>query len=297
MSGRPRVFVGMVTHDSQGYLAGQLDAILAQEGVDVHVHVVDDHSEDATFRILETYAAEHACIDIVYNDVAVGRERCLGELVYGSPADDYDFFAYLGADETWAPDRLLAGTEHISANTSRPELYYSGWRVLGAHGDVKVDSTRFAACALRPASLLLVSNWVPLGCMLMNGATIKMLRAHRTFVMPRGIATWVHAVVLYCGGYVYADLDRHLVDLCADGMRDADASEAGLAGACTQMAQALVRAYADDMSPETRVLVEAVATRGVSPKARRMLAARPDIVAPSARATSKLRLAILAGRF
>ena len=198
--------------------------------------------------------------------------------------------------------KLAAGTDHISANTSRPELYYAGSVCIDARGRVIGDEfDGYEVCASHPGSLLLVRNWA-LGCtMLMNGALVKLLRRRPVFDFARSYDTWIHAVALYCDGYVFCDLPHCYVDRrLAPGqsvLPACDDLDPELADQATTMARVLLREYERAMNPDAAKLVEAVAVRHVSAKARRFLAGRTDIMLPTNPRTSKLRWNILRSKF
>lgn len=294
-----RVLVLMSVFNAQEHLAEQLDSILAQEGVEVDIRISDDCSTDSTFRILETYAEEHPNIDIVYNTQRQGLQRSLMKMVYDAPADSYDFFALSNPDEIWLPFKLRAASEHITANTSRPELYYSGIEYVDAEGRSFGNVFRdHDVCASHPASLLLVSNWAALGTMVMNGALIKLLRRRRVFDFGRPLEDWIHAVALYCDGFVFCDVEHpYVVREVPDDWEPEDDLSVENAQRFTTMAQVLLREYERMMSPETARLVEAVALRHMSAKARRYLAGHSDIVLPTNSQTSKLKWRLLRNKF
>lgn len=302
MSSIARVLVLMATYNGQEHLAEQLDSILSQEGVEVFVRVSDDCSTDNTFRILETYASEHDNIEIIYNSTHQGKTRTIMQLVYDAPVEAYDYIALANQDDIWLSGKLAAGTDHISANTSRPELYYAGSVCIDARGRVIGDEfDGYEVCASHPGSLLLVRNWA-LGCtMLMNGALVKLLRRCPVFDFARSYDTWIHAVALYCDGYVFCDLPHCYVDRrLAPGqsvLPACDDLDPELADQATTMARVLLREYERAMNPDAAKLVEAVAVRHVSAKARRFLAGRTDIMLPTNPRTSKLRWNILRSKF
>lgn len=302
MSSIARVLVLMATYNGQEHLAEQLDSILSQEGVEVFVRVSDDCSTDSTFRILETYASEHDNIEIIYNSAHQGKTRTIMQLVYDAPVEEFDYIALANQDDIWLSGKLAAGTDHISANTSRPELYYAGSVCIDARGRVIGDEfDGYEVCASHPGSLLLVRNWA-LGCtMLMNGALVKLLRRRPVFDFARSYDTWIHAVALYCDGYVFCDLPHCYVDRrLAPGqsvLPACDDLDPELADQATTMARVLLREYERAMNPDAAKLVEAVAVRHVSAKARRFLAGRTDIMLPTNPRTSKLRWNILRSKF
>lgn len=300
MLGAARVLVLMTAYNAQEYLAEQLDSILSQEGVEVHLRISDDCSTDSTFRILETYADEYPNIELIYNTQQHGVPRSIMRMVYDAPADEFDFIALAGEREIWLPSKLRAACSHITANTSRPELYYAGVEYVDADGysigDVYQD---YEVCAMHPASLLLVRNWAELGTMVMNGALVKLLRRRRVFDFGRSPAAWIHAVTLYCDGFVYCDVTKPCIvkEIDDPALLEHDPFSPEAARSFTTMAQVLLREYGRMMDPETARIVEAVASRHVSLKARRFLAGRNDIMLPTNSDTSKLKWRILRNKF
>ena len=61
----PTVSVLMSTYNGHKYIRKQLDSLLLQEGVDVHIIVRDDGSKDETPQILSEYADKHSNIEIL----------------------------------------------------------------------------------------------------------------------------------------------------------------------------------------------------------------------------------------
>lgn len=54
-SKRPSVAVLMSTYNGEKYLREQLDSILSQKDVDVHIYIRDDGSTDGTIDIIREY--------------------------------------------------------------------------------------------------------------------------------------------------------------------------------------------------------------------------------------------------
>lgn len=318
MSNRPRVLVLMTTYNGQAFVHDQLKSIFNQRGVDVTLRVCDDCSTDNTFRILETWAAKHDNMQVIRNSENKGVVRNVMDLVYSAPADEYDFFAIADQDDVWHPNKLLEASRRIFSNTSRPELYYADVRNIDERGrTIGFEYRPYKVCAEHPASLLLVQNWC-LGCtLLMNGALVKLLRQHPVYDFGRMYDAWIHAVALFCGGFVYPDLDHHYVNRRITGHNTVGIMNEERSTGClvkkgthwlflgepevskkhTEFAAALLREYKDDMLPETARLVEDVALRQVSFKSRWRLFRRKDIVMPTKTRTRWLRWMVLLKRF
>lgn len=318
MKQTPRILVLMTTYNGERYVREQLDSILAQEDVDVDLRVCDDCSTDRTFGLLTAYAADHPQVQVQQNNPNKGVIRNFMDLVYGAPVNEYDYFAISDQDDVWLPNKLQVAAQHIDADSTQPQLYYSD--VTNVDNDGNVLGNEYAPykrCAEHPASLLLVQNWC-LGCtMLMNGALVKQLKAHPVYDFERMYDAWIHAVALYCGGKVVADLDHSYIRRRISGQNVVgvmnEKRSAGFivskalkwlvegdevtARKHSKMAEVLHREFADQMDAETAYLVKAVADRTFDAKARRYLFRRKDIVMTTSLRTAWLRWMVLFNRF
>jgi glycosyltransferase involved in cell wall biosynthesis len=92
----PRVSVAMCVYNGERFLAEQLDSVLAQQGVDLEVVIVDDCSTDGSLALLREYAQRDARIRVVANEVNLGHVRsfekcmalCTHPLIAPSDQDD-----------------------------------------------------------------------------------------------------------------------------------------------------------------------------------------------------------------
>jgi glycosyltransferase involved in cell wall biosynthesis len=100
----PRVSVALCVHNGAPYLATQMESLLAQEGVDLEIVAVDDHSTDDSLLILRAYAGRDPRIRVYENATNLGHlrsfERCMAlctsELI--APCDQ---------DDLWHPRKLV----------------------------------------------------------------------------------------------------------------------------------------------------------------------------------------------
>ena len=130
----PRVLILMATHNAQVTIAKQLDTIFGQAGCEVSLWVADDSSSDNTYHILETYAAEHQAMRILFNTERRGVERRMFDLFHACKPDEFDYIGFAYQDEEWRLGKLEAAITRISANTSRPELYYGNVKKIDLNG-------------------------------------------------------------------------------------------------------------------------------------------------------------------
>lgn len=118
----PTISVALCTYNGEKYLARQLDSLFWQEFSDFEIVAVDDNSIDATWKILEDYAARDARLSIYRNHQNLGHRKnferalslCRGEFL--APCDQ---------DDVWLPEklqRLLDAIEGASAAYCDSEL-------------------------------------------------------------------------------------------------------------------------------------------------------------------------------
>ncbi len=99
----PFISVALCTWNGAAHLTAQLDSILAQQGVNLELVVLDDASTDNTWALLESRAAADSRIRLYRNATNLGHlrsfEKCmaLAEADWIAPADQ---------DDIWALDKL-----------------------------------------------------------------------------------------------------------------------------------------------------------------------------------------------
>lgn len=314
----PKVLVLMTTYNGQKYVAEQIESILNQQGVEVELRICDDCSTDDTYSVLEAVAAENLNVRVSCNTRNKGVIRNFMDLIYTCDAQAYDYVAISDQDDIWYPNKLQVASMHITSNTSRPELYYAGVNNVDTQGNsLGNEYLPYKVCAEHTGSLLLVQNWC-LGCTtLMNPALVKLLQAHPVYDFVRMYDAWIHAVALYCGGFVCCDLDHYYIDRRITGENTVGVmnekrtpiyiakkavdwvlhKDAVTSRKHTKLAKALLREYRSEMDEDTIALVQAVAERETSAKARRFLFRRKDICMTTPLRTRWLRWMVLMNKF
>ena len=113
----PKVAVLLATYNGSPYLREQLDSILAQQGVKVHIYVSDDQSRDATRRILEQYRDETLCFTLFSPSQRLGSAGrnfyYLFEQTRGA-LSNFDFVALADQDDIWLGDKLESAIKELN---------------------------------------------------------------------------------------------------------------------------------------------------------------------------------------
>ena len=97
------VQVLLSSYNGEKYIARQIDSILAQESVDIHLLIRDDGSKDGTRAILSDYESRFPeRIKVVTGD-NLGYKKSFLTLI--RLAGDYDYYAFADQDDYWLSDK------------------------------------------------------------------------------------------------------------------------------------------------------------------------------------------------
>ena len=114
-SGVPLVAVLIATYNGESWLQQQVDTILAQEGVRVHIVASDDSSTDATPEILNRYAAHRPLVCLPRASARMGNaNRNFLRLVSEAPLCDAQFVAFADQDDLWHAEKLARAIAELA---------------------------------------------------------------------------------------------------------------------------------------------------------------------------------------
>lgn len=117
-----KVCVLMSTYNGEKYVREQIDSILHQENVNVHLLIRDDGSKDRTVEIIKSYLADKRVSFVAGNNI--GYRKSFLWLMDNSP--DSDYYAFSDQDDVWKKDKLDAAVTKLeNENTAEPKLYAS----------------------------------------------------------------------------------------------------------------------------------------------------------------------------
>lgn len=115
-----KVAVLMSTYNGERFIREQIDSILSQDGVDVHLYIRDDGSSDNTVSIVNEYMSHNANVTLFQGE-NLGVGSSFMDLVYRVPIV-YDGYAFSDQDDEWCSNKLFAACEHIK-QMNGPVLY------------------------------------------------------------------------------------------------------------------------------------------------------------------------------
>ncbi len=117
----PRIAILLATYNGHEFIAQQVDSILAQREVDVHVFASDDGSTDDTRAILESYAGPKLTLLPAVRLGGAGQNFL--HLIQTAPWDDFDYVGFADQDDIWHPDKLARAV--INLGLAQADAYSS----------------------------------------------------------------------------------------------------------------------------------------------------------------------------
>lgn len=196
------VCVLMSTYNGEAYLKEQINSILNQVNVNVHLIIRDDGSSDSTISIIEEYV-KNGVLTFYTDDDNLGPACSFMKLLYES--GDFDYYAFADQDDIWLKDKLYNGILMIESYNYMPALYCSNQYI---YKDEHINGLRFNKDQDLGLVQAICGN-VFSGCtMLFNNELASILREEnkkpsKEILKIRMHDTWVIAVAQYTGKVIY----------------------------------------------------------------------------------------------
>lgn len=306
----PRVLVMMATYNGERFLGEQIESILTQEGVAVHLRVCDDRSTDETYAILQQYASRHPSVSVSQNPHNLGVGKNFMQMVFEKSSETYDYYAFSDQDDIWLPNKLSEAIALLEKHEGAA-LYYSDVCNFDDEGE-SLELRNYHEIVNHPTTLLLRS-WA-CGCTMVFSRTLRdVLCDHPLDEYPRIHDTWVHLVALNCG-QVEADIERSFIRRRLSGanvvgeLSDHHKSVSSvLEGVCglfapstrkpSCVAKQLVQEFGTNINPILQPELDLLLGYRTSLAKRIAAAIRFDFWQPTLRGRLLVRLCFLLGRY
>lgn len=117
---RPLVTIVVPCYNYGQYLPQAVGSILGQEGVDLEVIIVDDHSTDGSELVAAELAARHPCVRLIRNEV---NKRHIATYNIGLSEAIGDYVVLLSADDMLAAGSLARATALMERNPNVGLVY------------------------------------------------------------------------------------------------------------------------------------------------------------------------------
>lgn len=115
----------MSTYNGERYLKEQLDSLYAQKGVDLHILVRDDGSQDSTISLLYDYQQHKGKITIL-QEKNIGAAYSFYELIRYATEDmpAFDYYAFSDQDDVWFEDKLISSINLMESSKGKYKMTY-----------------------------------------------------------------------------------------------------------------------------------------------------------------------------
>jgi glycosyltransferase involved in cell wall biosynthesis len=122
-----KVLVLLSAYNGEKYLQEQLDSLLGQEGVEVHILIRDDGSTDSTISLVERYIQEHPNEIELIKGENIGCKESFFALIKKAVQkgnESYDYYAFCDQDDEWLPEKLHRAVEMLDNKQDQYKLYF-----------------------------------------------------------------------------------------------------------------------------------------------------------------------------
>ena len=119
------------TYNGEKYIKEQLNSLISQRNVNLHIFIRDDGSIDSTLEILKEYKRNNPEIIDVLEGTNCGIHKSFWNL-FNSVPSNYDYYAFCDQDDIWDDDKLITAISCLSKFNS--DFYASSSRLIDSTG-------------------------------------------------------------------------------------------------------------------------------------------------------------------
>jgi rhamnosyltransferase len=116
---RPKVLILLAAFNGSKWILHQVESILNQADVDVHLIISDDGSTDGTGEMIERFAADRRVHAISPPAPTGSAAQNFLWLIRSTPGDGYDFISFADQDDIWYEDKIYRGCSALSTTGAK----------------------------------------------------------------------------------------------------------------------------------------------------------------------------------
>ena len=202
------IAVLMSTYNGEQWLSQQLDSLICQKDVSLHIFIRDDGSADKTIDILNNYANQNCNIHFINqeNRVNIGPAESFMYLIdyMKRNLQKFDYYALCDQDDVWLEDKLARAVNMLK-DISGPVLYFSKKTIVDENLKVlnQEDYIPYRDCILHS---LKGSN--AYGCTFVFN--LELLNTIKK--LPCGYHdAWIFRIAVWCGFHVIYDMESRIL--------------------------------------------------------------------------------------
>lgn len=129
---RGGVLVIVSTYNGERYLREQLDSLINQTGIEVHILVRDDGSNDGTVEVLKEYDERYENLSY-YAGENKGVIASFNDLMLRPELDQYEYVAFCDQDDVWDHNKLHIAASYIGEDNTIPVMYCSNLMLVDSN--------------------------------------------------------------------------------------------------------------------------------------------------------------------
>lgn len=122
-----RICILLSTYNGETYLCEQLNSLINQIDVNIHILIRDDGSTDNTIQIIERYINAHPNLFTLIIGENIGWRKSFMNLIHEANkyVSEFDYFAFCDQDDIWLPEKLSKAIESLNHLNTDIKLYCS----------------------------------------------------------------------------------------------------------------------------------------------------------------------------
>lgn len=133
---RPKFLILLSSYNGENYIAQQLESLLNQEEVLLHIFIRDDGSTDSTVSLINEFMVKFPSLISFYKEENLGAKQSFFELIKLASHHEksYDYFAFCDQDDVWDKGKLQQAAKVLTReNNEIPLMYCSTTQMVDSH--------------------------------------------------------------------------------------------------------------------------------------------------------------------
>lgn len=199
-----RVLIMMSTFNGKDTIYQQVNSILEQKNVYVHILIRDDGSDEECIQIINKIKVQNPDqIDCLFGD-NIGWKQSFMELLY-SASIKYDYFGFSDQDDIWMEDKLwrcIQLMEQDSINCGK--LTHCNSLSVGADLKLRNEQEKRIGCPHSHKAAIAMEYFQGCG-MLWNREIMEIIRMHRPINKDIAHDYWVGLIATLFGKIYFCD--------------------------------------------------------------------------------------------
>lgn len=315
---RKKVLILLSSYNGERYINSQIDSLLSQEDVDIHILIRDDGSSDKTVKIIESRREATDKITLVKGKNLGFAMSFLDLLLEAhSYLEKYDYYALCDQDDVWLPKKLISAVSLLQEKSigNKPNLYWGGYTLVDENLEPLYPEKREMSAEDNDISQPVMTKPTILVRYFMLGCTMVIDRNMVDFIynhQPKGKISmhdlWLSQTAIFFGNVIYDHRPFLLYRQHGNNAAGIDNSKKARWKRLKKSfktyerrhfrelnAKNLLSAYNDILTPEDHDLISTVANYRSSIKNRFMMLMNKEINMGSKGSDMFIKLRVLLG--